>query len=56
MEATDVRLDGSNLTSLDSTTFIGRGRLHKLYLSRCKITAIENQVNFFSFTQFFYQS
>ena len=43
MDATELRLDGSNLTSLDSGTFLGRGRLQKLYLSRCRVGAIQNQ-------------
>jgi hypothetical protein len=43
MDATDLRLDGSNLTVLDATTFLGRGRLQKLYLSRCMVSTIQNQ-------------
>ena len=43
MDATDLRLDGSNFTVLDASTFLGRGRLQKLYLSRCNVGSIGNQ-------------
>ncbi len=43
MDATEIRLDGNNLTDIDSTSFIGRKRVSKLFLNNSLVTSISPQ-------------
>ncbi len=43
MDATEIFLDGNDLTELDSHTFIGRKNLHVLHLNHSHISAIQNK-------------
>ena len=42
MDATEIFLDGNNLTDLKSHTFIGRKNLKTLYLNNSLLTSVEN--------------
>ena len=37
MDATEIRLDGNNLTDVDSQSFIGRKRVTSLYLNNSQV-------------------
>ena len=37
MDATEIRLDGNNLTDVDSQSFIGRKRVTTLYLNNSQV-------------------
>uniref|UniRef100_A0A0K2TAB3 Tolllike receptor 6 [Tribolium castaneum] n=1 Tax=Lepeophtheirus salmonis TaxID=72036 RepID=A0A0K2TAB3_LEPSM len=43
MDATDIYLDGNNLTHVDSQSFIGRKRVASLYLNNSAIISISGQ-------------
>lgn len=43
MDATEIRLDGNNLTDVDSTSFIGRKRVGALYMNSSQVTSISRQ-------------
>lgn len=43
MDATQIRLDGNNLTDVDSTSFIGRKRVVSLFLNGSQVTSISPQ-------------
>ena len=40
MDATEIRLDGNNLTDVDSQSFIGRKRVTSLYLNNSQVNII----------------
>ena len=43
MDATEIRLDGNNLTDVDSQSFIGRKRVTSLYMNHSQITTVSAQ-------------
>lgn len=43
MDATEIRLDGNNLTDVDSQSFIGRKRVTSLYLNNSHVTSVSVQ-------------
>lgn len=43
MDATEIRLDGNNLTRVDSQSFIGRRRVTSLYMNNSQVTSISDE-------------
>ena len=43
MDATEIRLDGNNLTDVDSQSFIGRKRVTSLFMNDSQVTSISAQ-------------
>lgn len=43
MDATEIRLDGNNMSDVDTQSFIGRRRVTTLYLNNSRITSISKQ-------------
>jgi len=43
MDATDIRLDGNNMSDVDSQSFIGRRRVTTLHLNNSRITSLSRQ-------------